>query len=187
MRCCGGAPNPFYVDCVPACVRAPPCPACGPQPVVCVKGPTGPASPYAPLVYFQAAMGASALSPPLAVVPLDVVTAGNQDLAFDAALGEFVAPALGFYSFSFAALLASALAVPQDAAVSLTVDGVALAVAAGTVAPGGFATLSGGALLQLLPGQRVALAVDGVGLTLQGPSTVGAPPYTTVLSGFSLF
>jgi hypothetical protein len=179
---CGDA---FYVGCVPACVKPYPCPERQRCRSACLRGPTGPPSPYAPLVYFQAAMGATSVALP-SQVPFSVVTTDKSN-AVDTSSGEFVAPALGFYNFSYAALLSSVSAGPQDVVASIAVDGVALASTACTVAPGAARTLTGSALLQLLPDQRVAVVLDGAGVLLQGPSTAGAPPYPTVLSGFSLF
>lgn len=177
--------DPCYIGCAPACIKAYPCPKYEPCRPACLRGPTGPSSPYEPLVYFQAAMGATSVGLPTEV-PFSVVTTNSGD-AFDTANGVFVAPVLGFYHFSYAALLANFSATPQDVMASLTVNSVALTSTACTVAPGALKTLAGSAILQLLPDQSVALAIDGTGVTLQGPVVAGAPPYPTVLSGFSLF
>ena len=175
----------FYLGCVPACIKPYPCPDSGPHRPACLRGPTGPPSPYSPLVYFQVAMGAvSAMLP--TQVPFNIITTGDGN-TFDMSTGEFVAPALGFYTFSYAILLSSISANPQDVVASIAVDGAALASTACTMAPGASRTLAGSAMLQLLPDQRVAVIVNGDGVLLQGPSTAGAPPYPTVLSGFSLF
>ena len=129
-------------------------------------------------------MGVASAAAP-AVVPFTVIT-GGDGAAFDVASYRFVAPALGFYNLSYTVLLSNISAGLLDVEASLAVDGAPLTSPTCSVAPGAFRTLTGNALLQLLPEQGVTVVVDQLGIQIQG-STAGAPPYPTVFSGFSLF
>ena len=187
MSCC--RPNPYYVDCVPACTKAHPCPRVCRDAPVCVRGPPGPASPYTPSSFFQAALAQTfAFSSPT-LVPFSVVTAGNADFSFDAATGLFVAPVLGFYQFNYTTTVSNGgVVATSSVTVNLTVDGNFLDSTSCTLPLAGVQTLSGSAILQLLPDQQVGLTVTTTnGGTVQGPATIGAPPYPTSFSGFSFF
>jgi len=188
MSCWNG--DPYYVDCVPACTKPYPCPqapCCGP---VVVTGPTGPPSAFAPSSFFQVALAETVEFSLPTLIPYSIVTTGNLDLSFDTTTGEFVAPTLGYYQFSFSATVSEPLGGVTDS-VSFTVDGSILSTVSVFFASDGLQTLSGSTILQLLPGQRVGLTAstnDGGGPpTVTGPSTIGAPPYPTIFSGFSLF
>jgi hypothetical protein len=156
---------------------------------VCVRGPPGPASPYTPSSFFQAALAQTfAFSSPT-LVPFSVVTAGNADFSFDAATGLFVAPVLGFYQFNYTTTVSNGgVVATSSVTVNLTVDGNFLDSTSCTLPLAGVQTLSGSAILQLLPDQQVGLTVTTTnGGTVQGPATIGAPPYPTSFSGFSFF
>lgn len=188
MSCCNE--NPYYVDCVPACTKPYPCPqapCCGP---IVVTGPTGPPSAFAPSSFFQVALAQTLAFSLPTLVPYSIVTTGNLDLSFDAATGEFVAPALGYYHFSFSATVSETLAGATDS-IGVTVDGSILSTVSSRFSSAGLQTLSGSTILQLLPDQRVGLAAlttsAGGTSSVTGPSTIGAPPYPTIFSGFSLF
>jgi len=182
MSCCG--PHSYYADCLPAR----PCPAPRCDATVCIRGPQGPASPYTPSSFFQAALAQSLSFTSPTLVPFSIVTAGNADFSFDAETGQFVAPALGFYQFNYTATISNGGGAASSATAVLTVDGNFLNSTSCSVSPGGVQTLSGSSILQLLPDQQVSLTVTATaGATVQGPATIGAPPYPTTFAGFSLF
>jgi len=122
------------------------------------------------------------------IIPFGIVTAGSTDFSFNTATGEFAAPALGFYQFNYAVTLSNAGSTAVFASVNISVDGNFLSSSACTVPATGVQTLSGSSILQLLPEQQVGLTVTTIGgVTVQGPTTIGAPPYPTTFTGFSLF
>lgn len=181
--CC--RPNPYALDTSPACpkgsFREPPPP---PLPPLRLRGPTGPPSPYQPSFFFQAVLAKDQAAE--GTVGFDLVTTGNDDMAFDAGRGAFVAPALGFYQFYFS--VTCAVTSSQNVHVELVVNDAVL-YSSSTGSPANqVQTISGSALVQLLPDQLVTIRAStpsGGGLLVKGPATPGAPPYPTLFSGFS--
>jgi len=178
-------PNPYALDTIPACPQGACCAPPAPPPP-CLRGPTGPPSPYQPSFFFQAVLAADQAA--AGTVGFSLVTTGNDDMAFDVNRAAFVAPALGFYQFFFS--VTCAVTSYQNVYVELLVNGAVL-YATSTGSPANqVQTISGSALVQLLPGQLVTIRAStpaGGGLLVKGPATLGAPPYPTLFSGFSLF
>lgn len=193
----GGGPSPYYQDCLPKFHGFPPlshrcCPGGG------VANTT-----TLPTSFFQAALAQNLVfsNVPTPLVPWVLLT-GNSDQSFDVDSGAFVAPALGFYRFDFTATVlyddSTNLAGATEATLSLLVQDLAqgsrevsLNNVVGTFPVGAATTqsLSGSLILQLLPGQRVTLAVTtstAVSATALGTAAPGAPPYFTTFGGQAL-
>jgi len=150
------------------------------------QGPTGPRSPYQPSFFFQAALSTDQAAP--GTVGFGIVTTGNDDMAFDVNRGAFVAPALGVYQFFFS--VTCAVTSTESIYVQLLVNNSVLYSTSMGSRAHQVQTISGSAMIQLLPDQLVTIVVStpsGGGLLVKGPETPGAPPYPTVFSGFSLF
>jgi hypothetical protein len=121
-------------------------------------------------------------------VGFGIVTTGNDDMAFDVNRGAFVAPALGVYQFFFS--VTCAVTSTESIYVQLLVNNSVLYSTSMGSRAHQVQTISGSAMIQLLPDQLVTIVVStpsGGGLLVKGPETPGAPPYPTVFSGFSLF
>lgn len=154
---------------------------------VCCTGPTGPASPFQPSFFFQAVLAQDQPSAS-GIVGFDLVTTGNEEMAFDPRLAAFVAPALGFYQFYFS--VTCSVTSYQNVDLQLAVDGAKLYATTTGCPANQVQTISGSAILQLLPEQKVtvqAFSPSGGALLVKGPAVPGAPPYPTVFSCFSLF
>ena len=150
----------------------------------CRHGSTSLPSPFKPSFFFQAVLSSNKVS--TGAVGFDLVTTGNDDMSFDVSKGTFIAPALGFYQFYFNVTCSTAS--QQSAGLQLEVDGKALYSSIAGCPGNQTQTISGNALIQLLPNQKVTVSTKtGSSLQLIGPTTPGAPPYPTVFSGFSLF
>lgn len=180
--CC--RPNPYALDTIPAC---PVGSCCSEQAKsLCITGPTGPSSPYQPSFFFQAVLAKDQAA--AGIVGFNLVTTGNDDMSFDVERASFVAPAFGFYQFYFN--VTCAVTSSQDIVVQLLVDSAALYVSTVGCPANQVQTISGSALLQLLPNQVVSINAyqpEGGGVLIKGPTTPGVPPYPTLFSGFSLF
>ena len=121
------------------------------------------------------------------LVNFNLITTGNEELAFDPELSTFVAPAFGFYQFYFN--VTCSVASFQNVDVQLLVNGTTLYSSLTGCPANQVQTISGSCLLQLLPDQKVTIQATcpSGALLLKGPVVPGAPPYPTVFSGFSLF
>jgi len=163
----------------------------------------GPRGTFSASVYFQVAVNAA--SSPVVVVsspiPFDLVLANVGGGVFDTTLHRYVAPVGGPYHFDYAVTL-------TDAGTGPVANGqVAVYAEVGSLeSPANVQqfelvtsfsvdeetrTLSGSAIVELLAGHTFRLtSVNTSGnpsSSVAGPATPSAPPYPTLLSGFSLF